>query len=198
MIELKNLACYHASARIFGPISHVFPDRSLTAITGPNGAGKSTLLRAIAARHSQYTGRITAGNCALLPQSSTLDRSFPATVFDAVSMGAWQRIGAFRPLGAAERQRIDAALGEVALTGLADRSVGALSAGQFQRLLCARLIVEDHENILLDEPFTAVDPETRDALIALIRRWHGQGKTLLVVLHDLDIAKTFPDTLALQ
>ena len=175
----------------------MFPANSLTAITGPNGAGKTTLLRAIADRHRAYTGRVTAGDCALLPQVSTLDRSFPANVRDAVSMGAWRRIGAFRALGPDERQRIDAALAEVTLTTLADRAVGALSAGQFQRLLCARLMVEDRQNILLDEPFTAVDALTKDSLMGLIGRWHAQGKTLLVVLHDLELAKSFPEHFAM-
>jgi zinc/manganese transport system ATP-binding protein len=139
-----------------------------------------------------------APRVALLPQQSGMDRSFPILCRDVVLQGLWSRLGAFRGAGGAERARASAALEAVGLGGFEARPVGEMSAGQFQRLLFARLLVQDADLILLDEPFNAVDARTAADLLAVLKRWHGEGRTVLAVLHDLDLVRAeFPDCLLL-
>ncbi|MBD3788523.1 MAG: ABC transporter ATP-binding protein [Sphingomonadales bacterium] len=171
---------------------------SLTAIVGPNGAGKSTLLKGIVGALTPLEGKITRdpARLAYLPQQAEIDRSFPISVRDLVAMGLWAEIGAFGRIRPAQADRIAAALAAVGLTGFERRPIGALSGGQMQRVLFARLLLQDAEVILLDEPFTAIDARTAADLMALVQRWHGEGRTVLAVLHDLDTVRAeFPDTL---
>lgn len=202
-ILLHDLTCVHDRHPAVHHLSGAFPAGSLTAVVGPNGAGKTTLLRALAGLHKAHDGQIDRGGLApdriaLLPQAGTLDRSFPVCCRDVVALGAWARIGAFRRFPGDVAARADAALQAVGLAGFARRLVGTLSAGQFQRLLFARLAVQDAPVLLLDEPFNAVDSRTASDLLALIRSWHGQGRTVIAVLHDLDLVqRAFPDTLLL-
>jgi zinc/manganese transport system ATP-binding protein len=202
-IVLEDLSCAHDGVAVLRGLSGRFAPGSLTAVVGPNGAGKTTLLRALAGLHPPASGHIDRdglrpGQIALLPQAGTLDRSFPLACADAVALGAWPRIGPFRGVSPALAQEIAAALATVGLSGLERRLVGALSAGQFQRLLFARLIVQDAPVILLDEPFNAVDAATAADLLALVRRWHDEGRTVVAVLHDLGlVADIFPTTLLL-
>jgi zinc/manganese transport system ATP-binding protein len=181
-------------------LSGSFAPGSLTAIAGPNGAGKTTLLRALAGLHAPDTGHITgtAGQIALLPQASQLDRSFPISCRDMVALGHWPRLGAFRGQTPAMRGAVSEALEAVGLTELASRPVGSLSSGQFQRALFARLIVQDAPILLLDEPFTAVDERTGADLLNLLLGWNKAGRTVIAVLHDLQlIQRAFPQTLLL-
>jgi len=202
-ISLRDLTCVHARRPAVHHLSGCFAPGSLTAVAGPNGAGKTTLLRTLAGLHKTYEGRIDRGGLAphriaLLPQAGTLDRSFPVSCLEVVALGAWARLGAFRRLPDAAAAGTGAALREVGLAGFERRPVGTLSAGQFQRVLFARLAVQDAPVLLLDEPFNAVDARTAADLMALIRRWHGEGRTIVAVLHDLDlVAREFPDTLLL-
>jgi zinc/manganese transport system ATP-binding protein len=202
-IALTGLSSAHDGRVVLADLTGRFAPGSLTAVVGPNGAGKTTLLRAIAGLHPPCAGRVdcgglAAGQIALLPQAGTLDRSFPLTCVEAVAFGAWPRLGPFRGVTRAERSAITAALAAVGLGGSVGQLVGALSAGQMQRLLFARLIVQDAPVILLDEPFNAVDAATVADLLALVRRWHAAGRTVIAVLHDLDlVVHVFPQTLLL-
>jgi zinc/manganese transport system ATP-binding protein len=127
-----------------------------------------------------------------------LDASFPLDCRDVVMLGLIGEVGAFAAIGAEGRVRADAALKQVGLQGFADRPVGSLSAGQMQRVLFARLIVQEAPVMLLDEPFNAVDARTEADLLALIHGWHDQGRTVIAVLHDLDLVRTaFPQCLLL-
>ena len=176
---------------------------SLTAIVGPNGAGKSTLLKGVtgALKPLEGTvafGELTKADIAYLPQQSDIDRSFPMSVIDLVSMGLWREIGAFGWLGRARRARVDAAIAAVGLTGFENRAIGSLSGGQMQRALFARLLLQDAKLVLLDEPFTAIDARTMADLIDVIARWHREGRTVVAVLHDHETVRThFPQTLLL-
>jgi len=178
-----------------------FAPGSLTAVVGPNGAGKSTLIKAIAGTLAVAAGRIDRGGLAschlgYLPQAAEIDRSFPLSVGDTVLLGAWRRTGALGGVDAATAQEARNALATVGLAGMGRRPVGALSSGQFQRVLFARLLLQDARVILLDEPFNAIDSRTTGDLLDLLRRWHGQGRTVIAVLHDLDqVRAVFPDTL---
>ena len=175
----------------------------LLAIVGPNGAGKSTLLKGIIGEIKPLGGSfsldgLTKADIAYLPQQIDIDRSFPISVFDCVAMGLWRKIGAWRGVNAERETDVHRALATVGLQELGHRPVGALSGGQFQRVLFARLLLQDAALILLDEPFRAVDSKTVADLIALILRWHKEGRTVLAALHDLDQVRSyFPETLLL-
>lgn len=174
---------------------------SLTAVVGPNGSGKSTLIKAIAGLLKPMSGscRIDARtSIAYLPQQSELDRNFPARVTDVVALGLWQRRGLLGRHRPQDRQQIKAALRAVGLEEFAERPIDSLSGGQLQRTLFARVLVQDARLVLLDEPFNAVDEKTIRDLIVLIKRWHDEGRTVLVVVHDLDLVRAhFPQTLLL-
>lgn len=175
----------------------------LLAVVGPNGAGKSTLLKGVVGEARPLDGRIDRGGLstremAYLPQAVEVDRTFPITVFDFASTGLWRRLGAWRGLSRRDADRIDAALAAVGLTGFEDRILATLSGGQFQRILFARLLLQDASLILLDEPFTGLDARTTGDLLDLIRDWHAQGRTILAAIHDLDqVRRHFPRTLLL-
>lgn len=176
---------------------------SLLAIVGPNGAGKSTLLRAIAGELRPLGGRIdlhglSRHEIGYLPQRSAIDESFPITVFDLVSTGLWRRIGPFRGLGGKGRSQVVEALATVGLEDFADRAIGTLSGGQLQRVRFARLLLQDARLVLLDEPYAGVDLKTVTDLTTLVARWHEEGRTVLVVLHDLEhVRSRYPEALLL-
>ena len=176
---------------------------SLTAIVGPNGAGKSTLLKGVIGSLIPLEGQVnfcaaSRENIAYLPQQSDIDRSFPLSVIDLVAMGLWREIGPYRGLNRERRTRVDIAIATVGLTGLESRAIGTLSGGQLQRALFARLLLQDAQLVLLDEPFTAVDTATVSDLIGLIQGWHGEERTVIAVLHDMETVRAyFPDTLLL-
>jgi zinc/manganese transport system ATP-binding protein len=171
---------------------------ALVAVVGPNGAGKSTLLKALLGLAPHIEGRIesTAKRIAYLPQQAEIDRSFPISVFDTVLLGRWSRFGGF---GAAKHVDIhDAqhAIEAVGLSGFERRPIDTLSVGQFQRVLFARLLLQDADLVLLDEPFAAIDSKTVADLMAVIQRWRAEQRTVVAVLHDLDqVRRDFPNTL---
>ncbi len=174
---------------------------SLTAIVGANGSGKSTLMKGIVGVLKPMEGvSLTApgARIAYLPQQSELDRSFPARVVDLVSMGLWPKRGLLGRHTAEDRETVKRALMAVGMDGFEARPIDTLSGGQLQRALFARVLVQDAEIILLDEPFNAVDARTVTDLVALIKRWHGEKRTVMVVAHDLDLVRQhFPQTLLL-
>jgi zinc/manganese transport system ATP-binding protein len=174
---------------------------ALTAVVGPNGAGKSTLLKGVVGALKPFSGRIELSGgartrVAYLPQVADLDRSFPLCVYDLVSMGLWGRTGLFGGIGSNDRQKLEEAMAAVGLAGFERRPIGTLSGGQMQRALFARLLLQDASVILLDEPFTAIDAKTTADLLDLVRRWHAEERTVVAVLHDLDLVRrVFPETL---
>ena len=195
-IALENLTVSYARHPAVHHLTGSFAPGSLTAVVGPNGAGKSTLLKAIVGFLKPDEGRIVRGReIAYLPQVAEIDREFPITVGDFVAAGAWTRCGGFRSL----RIDVGAALGAVGMQSFSGRGIGTLSGGQFQRMLFARLILQDAPVILLDEPFAAIDARTVADLMRLIGTWHAAGKTIVAVLHELELARAqFPQTLLLM
>jgi len=200
-LGLHNLTLGYERHPAVHHLSLFCPAGSKLAIVGPNGAGKSTLLRALAGQLRPLTGRIDglAGQrVAYLPQTPQIDRSFPVTVLDMVQYGLWHQSGALGRWSAAQRQRCLEALASVGLQGFERRTIDTLSGGQFQRALFARLILQDADLLLLDEPFAAVDEGTTLDLLQLLERWRAAGKTVLVVLHDLSLVRRhFAHTLLL-
>ncbi len=176
---------------------------ALVAVVGPNGAGKSTLFRGLVGILKPLAGSIRLGDLsvrdiAYLPQTADIDRSFPISVFDFVGTGLWRSTGFFGGVGKAERDKIVRALASVGLNGFENRPIGTLSGGQMQRLLFARVLLQDARLIVLDEPFNAIDTKTSADLLALVRRWHSEERTVLAALHDMDMVRAnFPETLLL-
>jgi zinc/manganese transport system ATP-binding protein len=176
---------------------------ALLAVVGPNGAGKSTLFRGLVGILKPLAGAISLSgldvrDIAYLPQIAEIDRSFPISVFDFVSTGLWRATGLLGGIGKAQRAKIAQALAAVGLTGFENRGIGTLSGGQTQRMLFARVLLQDAPVIVLDEPFNAIDTRTADDLLALAKRWHGEGRTVIAALHDMDLVRAhFPETLLL-
>ncbi|HEY0568591.1 MAG TPA: ABC transporter ATP-binding protein [Xanthobacteraceae bacterium] len=176
---------------------------ALIAVVGPNGAGKSTLFKGVVGAIKPLAGRIErAGlnpqDIAYLPQAAEIDRTFPISVFDMVAMGLWRRAGLFGGIGHKAKTEIDRAIAAVGLRGFEQRAIGTLSGGQTQRMLFARLLLQDARVIVLDEPFNAIDAKTSADLLDLVRRWHQEERTVLAALHDIDLVRmNFPETLLL-
>lgn len=174
---------------------------SLTAIVGANGSGKSTLMKGIVGVLKPMAGsclNAAGARIAYLPQQSELDRFFPARVIDLVSLGLWPRRGLLGRHTRDDKDRVIGALKAVGLEGFEKRTLDTLSGGQLQRTLFARVLVQDADLILLDEPFNAVDARTIGDLIELIKRWTDENRTVMVVAHDLDLVRAhFPEALLL-
>ena len=176
---------------------------ALVAVVGPNGAGKSTLFKGIVGFIKPLAGSIERNgldthDIAYLPQIADIDRSFPISVYDMVAMGLWRRRGLFGGIGDKDHAAIEAAISAVGLTGFEQRTIGTLSGGQMQRMLFARLLLQDAKLIVLDEPFTAIDAKTTADLLNLVQRWHSEDRTVLAALHDIDLVKaSFPQSLLL-
>jgi zinc/manganese transport system ATP-binding protein len=181
-----------------------FDPGSLTAVIGPNGAGKSTLLNVLSGLLRPTSGRVTCSallrnRVAYLPQQTELDRDFPMTVAELVALGLWHTIGAYRGLSRSASGRVADAIEAVGLQEARHRRIGDLSVGQIRRSFFARLLLQDAEVILLDEPFAAVDARTVETLLALIARWHADGRTVVAVVHDMrQVRAHFPSALLLS
>ncbi len=176
---------------------------ALLAVIGPNGAGKSTLFRGLVGILNPLAGSIVTGgldvkDIAYLPQTADIDRSFPISVYDFVGTGLWRTIGFFGGMGKGARDRIAHALAAVGLNGFENRPIGTLSGGQMQRMLFARVLLQDARLIVLDEPFNAIDARTSADLLDLVKRWHAEQRTVLAALHDMELVRShFPETLLL-
>lgn len=203
-VTLRDLTVGYRERIAVEAVSGVFAPGSLTAVVGANGAGKTTLLHAIAGlvvprRGSiEIAGAQSPADLAYLPQGDSIDRDFPISVLEFAALGAWTRIGALGHVPPELRLRAKNALQAVSLDELAADTIAQLSVGQFRRLLFARVIVQDAAVVLLDEPFAGVDSATSKDLLRLIQRWHDDGRTVMVALHDLQqVLTNFPETLLL-
>jgi zinc/manganese transport system ATP-binding protein len=202
-LRFRNLTLGYERHPAVHHLDGVVPRGALTAVVGPNGAGKSTLFKGIVGILKPIGGSVdlcglAPRDIAYLPQVADVDRTFPINVYDMVSMGLWKHTGLFGGIGRRERDRIHEAVAAVGLTGFENRSIGTLSGGQMQRVLFARLLLQDAHLIVLDEPFNAIDTKTANDLLDLVQRWHAERRTVLAALHDLEMVKAhFPDALLL-
>jgi zinc/manganese transport system ATP-binding protein len=203
ILSLGNLCVFYRNHLALDNINGHFQKGSLTAIVGPNGGGKSTLLKTILGLIKQRQGFIhyhgvNLKTIAYLPQLAEIDRAFPISVLEAVAFGYCQKFGFFKKVEKEALKEITSALEEVGLTNCMHRPLHALSGGQFQRVLFARLALQNCELILLDEPFAGIDPYTIEELIKILKRWNSQGRTIIVVSHDMDLVQeAFPESLLL-
>ena len=199
--ELQNLTLGYQRRPAVHHVSTQIEAGSLTALMGPNGAGKSTLLKGIAGLLAPLDGDIArfgenGAEIAYLPQSSQIDRDFPISVEELIAYGNWARK---KPNSRkTSKPLISQAIDKVGLSGFETRPISTLSGGQMQRVLFARIIVQDAPLILLDEPFNGVDSKTISDLIEVIKSWAEEGRTVIAVLHDAEfVAQHFPETLLL-
>ncbi len=202
-ITLRNLTAGYDRHPAVHHISGTFAEGSLTAVVGPNGGGKSTVLKALIgflrpmSGHIDFNG-IKPQDIAYLPQQSEVDRSFPLSVLDVVLFGNWSKIGVFQGVTAAQKETALKALDQVGMGMFADRPISALSVGQWQRVLFARLIVQNARVVLLDEPFAAIDGRTAHDLMHVLQHWQHEGRTVVAVMHDLSMVREhFPQSLML-
>jgi len=176
------------------------PAGSLTAIIGANGSGKSSLLKVIAGLQRPLSGNITLqvprrGGVSFLPQQQHLDRQFPISLQELVAAGSWGR----RDTSTLRSQRLKTVLEDWALCGLEHRPLMALSGGELQRALLARLSLTEAPLLLLDEPHAALDEQGQALLWKHIHAWHAEGRTLVVVCHDLAaVRQHIPHTLVIR
>ncbi|QDV21960.1 High-affinity zinc uptake system ATP-binding protein ZnuC [Aureliella helgolandensis] len=182
------------------------PSGSLVGLVGPNGAGKSTLLKTIVDMVPRISGEVTVlgrpyrrarQSVAYVPQRESVDWDFPATALDVVLMGTYGQLGWFRRVGKTQRAAAADALRKMEIEHLADRQISQLSGGQQQRTFLARALVQEAELYLMDEPFAAVDAATERAIVTLMRQLQQQGKTIVVVHHDLHTVPEYFDHIVL-
>lgn len=200
-VALREVTVRYGRLTALEGITGEFAPGSLTAVVGANGAGKSTLLAAIAGVVRLAGGGVDRPGqqqLAYLPQLAAIDREYPLTAMELIALGGWRQFGAFRAPSAALTARVIEAAAMVGLVRRLQRRVGELSVGETQRALFARLVLQDPAVILLDEPFASVDAPTTTLLLEQLTRWHQEGRTIIAVLHDLDLVQArFPSTLVL-
>ncbi|QZA58445.1 metal ABC transporter ATP-binding protein [Candidatus Rhabdochlamydia porcellionis] len=201
-IKVENLTVTYGKTAVLWDINLNIPKGKLVGIIGPNGAGKSTLLKAMLEMVDVLSGTITfldqtfkksRNKIAYVPQRSSVDWDFPITAFELVLMGRYNKIGYLKWPKAADREAAKKALGLVGMLSFADRQISQLSGGQQQRLFIARALLQEAEFYLMDEPFAGVDIATEKAIVVLMDKLKTQGKTLLVVHHDLSTVKAYFD-----
>jgi zinc/manganese transport system ATP-binding protein len=201
--RLHNLTLGYARHPAVHHLDGAIAKSGLLAVVGPNGAGKSTLLKGLAGTIRPLEGKISwdgvkKRDIAWLPQAAEIDRRVPVTAFELVSSGLWHSIGSFGAIGRKQADKIEVALSAVGLSGFEDRLIGEMSGGQLQRILFARVLVQDARVILLDEPFAAIDARTTGDLVDLVCRWGDEGRCVVAAIHDIDLARDrFPQTLLL-
>ena len=184
---------------------HASEGRILT-IAGPNGAGKSTLIKAALGLTNIETGSIkffgrelkkVRKRIAYVPQRSSVDWDFPASVEDVVTMGRYPYRGLFGRIGREDKAVVEASLEQTGMLPFRKRQIALLSGGQQQRVFIARALAQEADLYLLDEPFAGVDMTTEEALLNLILRMRDEGKTFVIVHHDLYTVREFSDELVL-
>ncbi|HRE07375.1 MAG TPA: metal ABC transporter ATP-binding protein [Opitutaceae bacterium] len=205
-LEIHDLTvAYHRKPVLWG-VDLTVPAGQLIGIIGPNGAGKSTLIKACMGLLPVQSGWVkmfgqpfakVATRVGYVPQRESVDWDFPVSVMDVVLMGRYGRLGLLRRPGKADRELARSCLEKVQLLPYANRQIANLSGGQQQRVFLARALAQQADLYFMDEPFSGVDAATEAAIIAVLRELRDQGRTLLVVHHDLPTARQYFDRLLL-
>lgn len=201
MIKTNHLNVFYNENKVLTEIQIEVKPGKITGIIGPNGAGKSTLIKAILNIIS-HSGEILINSevskkqlkkIAYVEQKSDIDHTFPIKVKECVSLGTYTGLKVFQKLGAKEWSRVSEALQKVNLLDYENRQIGELSGGQFQRVLLARCLVQEAAYIFLDEPFVGIDSISEKIIMDILQDLKHQGKTILIVHHDLSKVKEYFD-----
>jgi len=207
-LSIHDMTVAYQRRPVIWDIDYDAPAGKLTAIVGPNGAGKSTLLKATLDLIPKVAGVVTFFNepyatlrqrVAYVPQRTSVDWDFPVSALDVAAMGLYGRIGWFKRVSRKHREQALAALDRVGMADYAKRQIRQLSGGQQQRVFLARALAQEAELYLMDEPFAGVDAATERAIVGVLHGLREEGKTALVVHHDLQtVAEYFDDVLLLN
>jgi manganese/zinc/iron transport system ATP- binding protein len=201
-LSIHDLTVAYNRKPVLWDVEYEAPDRALIAIVGPNGAGKSTLLKAVlglvpaASGLVEVYGRPVARQRRLIgyvPQRGSVDWDFPVSALEVVAMGLYGRIGWLRPVARRHRAAARACLDQVGMADYADRQISQLSGGQQQRVFLARALAQEAQIYFMDEPFAGVDAATEGAIVDVLRRLKSEGRTLVVVHHDLQSVPEYFD-----
>ena len=195
-IEIRNLTVAYGENIALENLNLDIEAGSLMALVGPNGAGKSTLIKTILKFLKQITGeiKINGKTLAYVPQRNSVDWDFPTTLFDVVEMGCYGRVGFFKRVSTEEKQKVLKAIEQVGMLDFKDRQISELSGGQQQRAFIARALVQEADIYLMDEPFQGVDSTTEKSIVDILKKLKSEGKTLIVVHHDLQTVPTYFET----
>jgi manganese/zinc/iron transport system ATP- binding protein len=194
MIIADNITKYYGLTPAIRDVSFKVARGEILGFLGPNGAGKSTLIKAILGLIIPVAGQVHIFGkpykkqrkfVGYVPQRTSVDWDFPTTVLDVVMMGGYGRLGWIKRPGSHEKTQALEALHKMGMAEFAERQISQLSGGQQQRTFLARALVQDAEVYLMDEPLQGVDIHTEKAVIGLLQELQTQGRTLLVVHHDL-------------
>lgn len=205
-IKIKDLTVSYDLKPVLWDIDLNINKGSLMAIVGPNGAGKSTLIKAILKIVKPVTGDVLffdkpykeiRKEISYVPQRESVDWNFPTTVFDVVLMGRFGHIGWFKRPSKKDKTKVLEALEKVGMESYRKRHIKELSGGQQQRVFLARSLVQEAEVYLMDEPFQGVDIKTEKAIIKILKELKKEGKTVVVVHHDLETVKNYFDDVTL-
>ncbi len=205
-IEVKGVSVSYHTKRVLTNIHLNIEGGNVIGVVGPNGAGKSTLFKSILGLIEYNTGEIKVlgkeiqdvrKQVVYVPQKDDVDWSFPATVMDIVLMGRYPHKKILERINKEDKRIAMEALEEMGIADLAKRQIGALSGGQQQRVFIARSLAQGGDIMLLDEPFVGVDMTTEEKIIQLLKKLASQGKTLLVVHHDLAVVDEYFDKVIL-
>ena len=195
-IEIKNLTVAYGENIALENFNLDIEVGSLMALVGPNGAGKSTLIKTILKFLKQITGeiKINGKTLAYVPQRNSVDWDFPTTLFDVVEMGCYGRVGLFKRVNKEEKVKVLKAIEQVGMLEFKDRQISELSGGQQQRTFIARALVQEADIYLMDEPFQGVDSTTEKSIVNILKKLKSEGKTLIIVHHDLQTVPTYFET----
>ncbi|MFD3260317.1 metal ABC transporter ATP-binding protein [Paenibacillus lentus] len=201
-LEVQNLTVAYQKKPVLRSVSFQIPSGKLIGVLGPNGAGKSTLLKAVLGLLPKVDGEVMIYGkpyeeqrklVGYVPQRESVDWDFPTNALDVVMMGRYGHLGWFRRPGAEERRIALDCLNKVGMADYASRQISQLSGGQQQRVFLARALAQNAQLYFMDEPFAGVDATTEKAIIGLLHELKEQGKTVLVVHHDLSTVKEYFD-----
>ncbi|ACL18100.1 manganese/zinc/iron transport system ATP- binding protein [Desulfitobacterium sp. LBE] len=207
-VEVETLTVAYDAKPVLWDVNLKVPKGTLMAVVGPNGAGKTTLIKAMLGLLTPVTGAICfsggkgdghalKNRIGYVPQSGSVDWDFPATVQDVVLMGCYGKLGWFRRPRKADYELTAQMLKKVGMEQYASRQISQLSGGQQQRVFLARALAQEAEIYFMDEPFKGVDAQTEKAIVLLLKELKEQGKTVMVVHHDLQTVADYFDWVTL-
>ena len=206
ILEVHDLTVTYGRKPVLWGVDFTLPAGCIAGIVGPNGAGKSTLLKTVMGLIPPSSGYVKLFDQSLddvrlrvsyVPQRESVDWDFPVSVLDVVLMGRYGKVGLLRNTGAEDRRIATECLDKVGMGTFAKRQIAQLSGGQQQRVFLARALAQEADIYFMDEPFAGVDAATEQAIIVLLREMAASGKTIVVVHHDLQSARSYFDWIVL-